>query len=504
MTTLGKTFLARFLDEQARKGNASEMGPLFDTLQRINAAEQQATPTPGEEWKVTPEELAAHAAEEFVRGVKSLDTIARERAAARAQRQEATSRAQYEAAPLPKVTYTLDICASLTACLDSAECPRTARTLFRLLHELGLESIRKRGLPVRPDIAVFHLPIELLAAHLGIDRVTVWRNLQPLKEAGLLDERDHYGTLRGQTAVTGKVWAIATAPELVLSGQNRKVRLTYADIRHQWRNLERDVKAGRTAYNLTRTEAQQQADRQRREAQAEEQAAARARAEARKAEREAARARGEKVLTGRAAATANAAETRAQTPKNSKSTKVQQSLEGLKAAGSAPTPAPDQAVREVSKNCLMTWALNPFLDTSDDVTLTVANGPAVRPLSGLDAVYSLSLLPSLTKQERNAAVEAAARSLAAAFGDSENLRFWCWLIWQLIRGCDQGQNWTDDVSHLLARVLHDIRHDESMNDCTVKKPAAVVVRELEKVGILDALRQITPLRVGARPKPPQA
>lgn len=250
----GKTFLSRFLDEQARKGNASEMGPLFDTLQRINAAEQQATPTPGEEWKVTPEELDAHAAEEFVRGVKSLDTIARERA---------TSRAQYETAPLPKVTYTLDICASLTACLDSAPCPRTARKLFRLLHEIGLETIRRRGLPARPDIAVFHLPIELLAAHLGIDRVTVWRNLKPLRDVGLLDERDHYDTLRGQTAVTGKVWAIATAPELVLSGKSRKVRLTYADIRHQWRNLEKDVKVGRTAYNLTRTEAQQQADRDR-------------------------------------------------------------------------------------------------------------------------------------------------------------------------------------------------------------------------------------------------
>ena len=500
----GKTFLARFLDEQARKGNAADMGPLFDTLCRINDAEQnQPASAPGEEWKVTPEELDAHAAEEFVRGVKSLDTIARERSAARAQRQEATSRSQYEAAPLPKVAYTLDICANLTACLDSAPCPRTARKLFRLLHEIGLETIRRRGLPARPDIAVFHLPIELLAAYLDVDRTTVWRNVKPLRDAGLIDERDHYDTLRGQTAVTGKIWAIATAPELVLSGQNRKVRLTYADIRHQWRDLERDVKAGRTAYNLTRTEAQQQADRAKREAQATEQAEARARAEARKAEREAAKKRGEKVLTGRAAATVNAAETRAQRKKTSHPSKLQQSLEAPRDGTGAPTPAPDQAVREVSKNCLMTWALNPFLNRPDDVTLTVANGAAIRPLSGLDTVYSLSLLPGLTKQERNAAVEAAARSLAAAFGDSENLRFWCWLLWQLIRGCDQGQNWTDDVSHLLARVLHDIRHDESMNGSTVKNPAAVVVNELRNCGLLDALRALAPTRAGGRPRSPE-
>lgn len=487
--SLGKTFLARFLDEQARKGKAANMGPLFDTLYRINAAEQQPAPDPSEEWKVTPAELDAHVAETSVRGVKSFKVIARERAAARAQRQETTSRSQYETAPLPKVAHTLDICASLTACLDSSECPRTARTLFRLLHELGLESVRKRGLPSRPDIAVFHLPLELLAAHLQVDRVTVWRNLQPLKEAGLLDERDHYGTLRGQTAVTGKVWAISTAPELVLSGQSRRVRLTHTDLKARWRDLDRDVREGRTAYELTRSEAQKQADRARREAQAEEQAAARARADQRKAEREAARARGEKPLTGRAAATANAKETKAQKPRPSRTkSELQQSLEGLKV---------------VSKVQLQNWVLAPFSDLSNDVTLTVANAPAVRPLSGLDAVFTLPTLPGLPKRDRNAAVEQTARALAASFEDTDNLRFWCWLIWQLIRGCDQGQNWTDDVAHLLARVLHDIRHDESMNARTQLAPGALVVNELRNCGLLDALRALAPTRAGGRPRSPE-
>lgn len=469
-------FISRFLEAQRAKGN--DLGPLFGTLERLASDEKNAAPAPAPAWLVTPEELAPLDAP---RPLKTVQDFARE-----LEQRRPLSRQDAPAAP--RVAYQLNPSESLTACLDSAECPRTARKLFRLLHELGLESIRKRGLPVRPDIAVFHLPLELLAAHLQVDRVTVWRNLQPLKEAGLLDERDHYGTLRGQTAVTGKLWAVSTAPELVLSGQSRRVRLTHADLKARWRDLDRDVREGRTAYELTRSEAQKQADRARREAQAEEQAAARARAEQRKAEREAARARGEKPLTGRAAATANAKETKAQKPRPSRTkSELQQSLEGLKA---------------VSRAQLQNWVLAPFSDLSD-VTLTVANAPAVRPLSGLDAVFTLPTLADLPKRDRNAAVEQTARALAASFEDTDNLRFWCWLLWQLIRGCDQGQNWTDDVAHLLARVLHDIRHDESMNARTQLSPGALVVNELRNCGLLDALRSLAPTRAGGRPRSPE-
>ena len=470
-------FISRFLEAQRAKGN--DLGPLFGTLERLASDEKNAAPAPAPAWLVTPEEPAPPG---VPRPLRTVQDFARE-----LEQRRPVSRQDAPAAP--RVAYRFNPSESLTACLDSAECPRTARTLFRLLHELGLESIRKRGLPVRPDIAVFHLPLELLAAHLQVDRVTVWRNLQPLKEAGLLDERDHYGTLRGQTAVTGKVWAISTAPELVLSGHSRRVRLTHADLKARWRDLDRDVREGRTAYELTRSETQKQADRAKREAQAEEQAAARARADQRKAEREAARARGEKPLTGRAAATANAKETKAQKPRPSRTkSELQQSLEGLKA---------------VSKAQLQNWVLAPFSDLSNDVTLTVANGPAVRPLSGLDAVFTLPTLAELPKRDRNAAVEQTARALAASFEDTDNLRFWCWLIWQLIRGCDQGQNWTDDVAHLLARVLHDIRHDESMNARTQLSPGALVVNELRNCGLLDALRALAPTRAGERPRSPE-
>ena len=93
-----------------------------------------------------------------------------------------------------------------------------------------------------------------------------------------------------------------------------------------------------------------------------------------------------------------------------------------------------------------------------------------------------------------------ARTLAASFEDSENLKFWCWLIWQTLRAHDQGQDWTEEVAHIMARVLHDLRQDEQMGNRAQNRPAALMVNGLRNCGLLDALRQIAPTRVGKRPR----
>lgn len=385
--------------------------------------------------------------------------------------------------PLPPIRFEYRLSLeSLTDCLNSADCPATARRVFRLLHELGLYSIHVRGLTQQPTVAVFHLPVELIASHLEIDRTTVWRNLQPLIKAGVLDARDHYDSLKGQTAVTGKVWAVSVTPERVLSGQALPVKLRHADMVFPWRDLTADVERGRTAYAVTRTEARQQAEKARREAQADKTAEKRALAQQRAEERATAKMRGEKPATGRKAARENAAKTRAEkTAPTRLPRKLQQSREGLKT---------------VDRAELIQWVLAPFSTPSTDVTLTVARTLS----SGLDAVFTLPTLSGLPKRDRGAAVEECARALASSFEDSQNLRFWAWLIWQLLRGADQGQDWTDDVAHVLARVLNDVKHDETMYARSVKKPATLVVKELRASGLLDALRQLAPTRVGARPK----
>lgn len=371
---------------------------------------------------------------------------------------------------------------SLTACMDSADCPATARRIFRVLFWLGLESVRARGVPVRPDVAVFHLPLELLAAHIERDRVTIWRNLRPLIASGVLAAVDHFGTLRGQTAVTGKLWAVSLCPERVLSGHAAPVKVTMGDLRYSWRDLDRDARQGRTVYALTRSEERQQAEKAQREAKREEAAAAKVRAEERLTARAQARADGELVLHGRAAATVNAAQTRAEkTCPVHPLPLVQQSVKGLKA---------------VERGELQRWVLAAFSSSTSDVTLTVA--PAFS--DALDAVFMLPTLTGLSRSRRGELVEKTARTLAAAFEDSENLKFWCWLIWQTLRAHDQGQDWTDDVAHIMARVLHDIRQDQQMGNRAQNRPAALVVNGLRNCGLLDALKQIAPTRVGKRPR----
>ncbi|OLV16774.1 hypothetical protein [Deinococcus marmoris] len=112
----------------------------------------------------------------------------------------------------------------------------------------------------------------------------------------------------------------------------------------------------------------------------------------------------------------------------------------------------------------------------------------------------LPTLTGLSRSQRGALVEKTARTLAAAFEDSQNFKFWCWLIWQTLRAHDQGQDWSDDVAHLMARVLDDIRQYEQMGNRAQNYPAALVVNGLRNCGLLDALRQIAPTRVGKRPR----
>ncbi len=112
----------------------------------------------------------------------------------------------------------------------------------------------------------------------------------------------------------------------------------------------------------------------------------------------------------------------------------------------------------------------------------------------------LPTLTGLSRSRRGELVEKTARTLAASFEDSENLKFWCWLIWQTLRAHDQGQDWTEDVAHIMARVLHDLRQDEQMGNRAQNRPAALVVNGLRNCGLLDALRQIAPTRVGKRPR----
>jgi hypothetical protein len=125
----------------------------------------------------------------------------------------------------------------------AAELSPTAFRIYRTLHQVALEVARARGYVEAVTHVTFHIPAEMVAHHLGIHRCTLWRNLPELKRLGLVDARAHCTTVNNQTRNDGTVWKIKLRPK-----RGKAARLSYEDLKHQWRDLEADIRSGRTAY----------------------------------------------------------------------------------------------------------------------------------------------------------------------------------------------------------------------------------------------------------------
>jgi len=121
--------------------------------------------------------------------------------------------------------------------------------LFLLLAYLGRRYLRERFGPQasrKASQVSYHLPNDLLAAYIGVDRVTVWRWMELLKAAGLADSRRHrsWAVINGTPGfyTTGNVWLVRLKPG--------RVKWDYADLAHPWRHLDEDREDGRTAYRV--------------------------------------------------------------------------------------------------------------------------------------------------------------------------------------------------------------------------------------------------------------
>lgn len=128
----------------------------------------------------------------------------------------------------------------------------TAKRLYTALIATAVETSKARGYSPGTTHVTLHLPLEVLADVCGMHRVTAWRHLPALKELGLIDYRAHKGTLRGETRNTGMLWQVRLNP---LAGS--KARLSYDDLKHKWRDLDKDVRRKRTAYRTLKDRVQQ-------------------------------------------------------------------------------------------------------------------------------------------------------------------------------------------------------------------------------------------------------
>ncbi len=120
---------------------------------------------------------------------------------------------------------------------------KPAVRLYTALVAVGIETARRKGYSANVTHMVVHAPLEQVAKACRLSRQTVWRHLPALKNLGVLDYRTHKAQCRGLVRNSGTVFMVRLNPS---SGS--KCRLSFADLKHHWRNLDRDVRAGRTSY----------------------------------------------------------------------------------------------------------------------------------------------------------------------------------------------------------------------------------------------------------------
>ncbi len=294
-----------------------------------------------------------------------------------------------------------------------------AAVWVHLLHFLA-----HHALTVRPDLyrradgslppqMVLHLPNEMMAAQVdkNVSTLRLWTPI--LEEMGYIDARPHYTTMttsdgRRIPVIDGTLYAIRLQP-------GHKAKLTYQDLSAQYRNLDEDRQAGRTAYRVVQ--------------------------------------RAEKLGQQELEKTENA----------------NCVLDGEKnMRGSTASPMKAQYLREQLK----AWAVTPgqvqdplFADprifSSDELE------EAVRTVQ--DVIY---LLPAVAESEANkraALIGILGTALAHALDDDHSQRWYCKAIWNAWNAEVEGRGGLQVLAAQLARLDVD-RHEWG----SLKRPAALL------------------------------
>ncbi len=124
-----------------------------------------------------------------------------------------------------------------------------ARKLFRVLHYVAVGTCQDRRYRVIPSSSAFHLPQILVAAVLKYTPRHIRRLANELEKAGLIDCGAHASNVRTTEGKyrhlwDGSIWAVKLRPS------NCNAYLAPEDWRHEWRDFQADLMAGRTAEKL--------------------------------------------------------------------------------------------------------------------------------------------------------------------------------------------------------------------------------------------------------------
>ncbi len=143
----------------------------------------------------------------------------------------------------------------------------------------------------------------------------------------------------------------------------------------------------------------------------------------------------------------------------------------------------DNPFESVDIEMVLGWALPPFTTQNPVIDLTLR--------FDLEAVLDV---PHVDKADRGAAVDGAARALAANLGDAGSVMFYRWLLWQLLRleAAGQAAPW-----HMVYEQARRARVDAA--EGFARRPGALFVSRLKRAGWWSEVMNGPPTRVGGRP-----
>lgn len=146
---------------------------------------------------------------------------------------EATERPRE--APTPRVLATF---LTAEAIAQGAELSRGAVRVWETLYRLAVDVARFRGYAATPGQVTFHLPAVTLAGAAGYARSHLYRLLDELIRAGLLDGGGHAQNVMGRSLYDGCLWAVRTRLDV------EPPRVRADEWKHHWRpGFTADVRA---------------------------------------------------------------------------------------------------------------------------------------------------------------------------------------------------------------------------------------------------------------------
>jgi hypothetical protein len=114
--------------------------------------------------------------------------------------------------------------------------------LYTVLLALSFDVIEEKAYKAIPTHVTYHSSLTLVSAVAGMNRITCWRSLARLKSMGLVDWRSHKVMFRGRASNSGTVFQVRLNP-----GAGTRARLSYDDLKHPYKDLERAARCKRLA-----------------------------------------------------------------------------------------------------------------------------------------------------------------------------------------------------------------------------------------------------------------